>query len=409
MRASDEIAYGRAVVIGIALAVCGNASGWGAETIPEALLEGAPYAHVRYRFEFADQQGFDKDARASTLSTRLGYRTGEYLGFSAYGELEDVRAIGNDLFNSTVNGRIDRPVVRDPEDFVQLNQAYLQYRHPPELEVRVGRQVVYFDNQRFVSEDPFRQNQQTFDSLRLSGSPLPDATLDYVYVHKARRSLGEESPVGTFPMTSHLLHAEYAGLAFGQLSAYAYLLDFERDLDRTLSSATLGARFSGDRPMVENLSLLYAAEYARQIDFADNPEDFGLDYFAGELGAAYGGVSAKLGYESLGGDGTNGLRAPLGTAHAFFGWADQVLPTPATGATDLYVEAHADVASVTLTLVYHNMDAEEGGADLGHEWDARVARTFYERLTAEVIYANYVSDGFAVDTEKLWFALTFKY
>ncbi len=71
--------------------------------------------------------------------------------------------------------------------------------------------------------------------------------------------------------------------------------------------------------------------------------------------------------------------------------------------------ARTDVAGVHLAAIYQNMDSEEGGADLGHEWDARLAKTFYRRLTAEVIYANYVSDGFAVDTEKVWFALTFNY
>ena len=46
------------------------------DTVLDALKNGKVLLNVRYRYEHSGQDGFDEDAHASTLRTRLGYETG---------------------------------------------------------------------------------------------------------------------------------------------------------------------------------------------------------------------------------------------------------------------------------------------------------------------------------------------
>ena len=99
---------------------------------------------LRYRYEFVDGALFDKDAHASTLRAALSYETGSYRGLFAGLMLETVTPIGNpDLYNNLGfgnrgNGVIDRPIVADPE-ISEFDRAYVGYRGPAGLELRLGR------------------------------------------------------------------------------------------------------------------------------------------------------------------------------------------------------------------------------------------------------------------------------
>ena len=81
----------------------------------------------RYRYEFVDQDGIDKNAYASTLRTRLAYRSAYTANFGFLIEFDDLRPIGNDLYNSTRNGNLNRPVVADPKGTI-VNQALILFR-----------------------------------------------------------------------------------------------------------------------------------------------------------------------------------------------------------------------------------------------------------------------------------------
>ena len=64
------------------------------------------------------------DAYASTLRTRLAYRSPYFSDFGFLIELDDIRSVGNNLYNSTRNGNTNRPVVADPEG-TDVNQALI--------------------------------------------------------------------------------------------------------------------------------------------------------------------------------------------------------------------------------------------------------------------------------------------
>jgi len=60
----------------------------------QAITDGTPLADVRLRFESVDQAGFSKNAEATTLRARLGYQTGQFLGFAALAEGDFVEHFG---------------------------------------------------------------------------------------------------------------------------------------------------------------------------------------------------------------------------------------------------------------------------------------------------------------------------
>ena len=249
----------------------------------EALTGGTPYIDARYRFEHVDQDGFAKDAKASTLRLRFGYVTGKAYDFSARVEVEHIDPIGNDNFNSTTNGKSTRPTVADPGE-TEINQLYLRYQGVPDTTLTVGRQRVILDNARFVGNVGFRQNEQTFDAVTVVNTSLPDTRLFYGYVWHVNRVFGDRSANGNFRVDTHLFNGSYSGLGFVKPSAYLYLLDFTDPARENSSTATYGLRLTGKTAIAEGWNALYTAEYAHQTDWADSAVDNSHDYYTAEVG-----------------------------------------------------------------------------------------------------------------------------
>ena len=61
--------------------------------------EGKASFNFRYRYEFVDQDGISRDAKASTLRSRLTFASATYKGFSFLGrKIHDDKAIGSRRF-----------------------------------------------------------------------------------------------------------------------------------------------------------------------------------------------------------------------------------------------------------------------------------------------------------------------
>jgi len=188
-----------------------------AATLEEALTGGTPSLNLRYRFERVDAQGASHDANAGTLRTALGYQTGDFMNFSARVEFEDVRPLGFRRFNSTSNGKTEYPVVADPED-TEINQAFLSYLAAEKTNIVVGRQRIILDNQRFIGNVGWRQNEQTYDGLMLHSGMISGVEITYAYVENVNRIFGEHHPVNSdFKMRSHLVNLAYSVSRFGKV------------------------------------------------------------------------------------------------------------------------------------------------------------------------------------------------
>lgn len=379
----------------------------------DAVKGGKAYIDMRYRLETVDQANFTKDAYASTLRTKLGYKTGEYKGFHALAEVENSTLLGDDTYNDTLNGRTNRPTIADTIS-TEINQAYISYAGIPHTTVAVGRMGVNFDNQRFIGTVGWRQNDQTYDAITVANTLLPDTTAVYGYVTNVNRIFSDDAPLGNLNANTHLVNVSYDGFDWAKLTAYAYLLEVN-DL-QSVSSQTYGLRAVGKYAVNEDVKALYEAEYAMQKDYADNITNYDAKYFKVEPGVAYKGLTAKAGFESLEGNGTVGFGTPLATGHAHNGWADLFLSTPVNGLEDAYGLLSYKTSSqnewldgITASAIYHDFSAENGGADYGTEWDLVVKKNFLENYGVLLKYAAYDADTFGNDVQKLWFQLTAKF
>ena len=383
------------------------------------LAHGRPIFDMRYRFEYVDPDNALRDAKAQTLRTRIGYRSGRIGGWSGLVELDNVSHLGAEAFNSTRNGRTGHAVVADP-DGTAFNQALIRH-DGDKASLIVGRQRINLDNQRFIGGVGWRQNEQTFDAASLQFRPTERITLWYSYVDNVDSVFGpdDRNANATNPAdyqgSSHLLNLQVKFSPALAVTAYQYRLDLDNVAVTasapvgTLSSITRGARASGGKG-----AWSYALEFARQKDHAGNPWELDSRYALAELGYALGKVQFKAGYEELGGangTGNRAFQAPLGTRHAFQGWADLFLTTPADGLQDRYVGVTAPLWGGSVQAWYHDFVADRGDGDYGRELDLSYQHRlpWSSRLTALAKLARYRSDDATrtVDTDKAWLQLQY--
>lgn len=373
-----------------------------AASLEDAFAKGTISFDARLRWEHATQSNL-KDSNAETLATRFGFTTAPLHGFTAMLQGENVASLGNpDDYNAagTNPGGAGRTVIADPT-VTDLNQAWLSYAAPGAT-LKVGRQRIVLDNARFVGDVGWRQNMQTFDAADLTAAPAKDLSFFYGYIWRVSRVFGNKSPQPDFTGNIHLINATYSGLPFGKLTGYAYLLDFDNSAPN--SSDTYGASLAGAAPVDAGVKVSYRLEYATQADAGRNPVHYRADYSLFQVGAQVKPFHFGAGYETLGSDhGRKGFATPLATLHAFDGWADLFLVTPADGLRDLFVSAGAAIpGGFPITVVYHDFHSDFGDLSYGSEWDAVVAHKVTKHWTVLAKLARYSAGGPFSNTHKAW-------
>jgi hypothetical protein len=395
--------------VNIALADEGN-------DLAAALTSGKVGVNVRARYEGVDQDGIADNADAATARLRLNYRTGLWMDWSGFAEYDHVFHVLDD-FNSgggTSPGKGQYPVVADP-DGSDLNQLYLDYSTSEDWKVRVGRQRILLDNQRFVGGVGWRQNEQTYDAATFTTSAIQKTKLQYSYVSFVRRIFGDDVAAGKHNTDAHLLNAKVTLNDAWSVTPYFYYIDNKDAF--AASTQTIGARVAGSMPAGDG-KLILAGEFASQSDAGDNPVDYDETYLRLDgTWALKNGLSLGLSYESLGGDENNGgefFRTPLATLHAFQGWADKFLNSGLGnidgGIEDVFITAKYKAGKWNLTGVYHDFSAEAGGGDYGSEFDLSAGTKLAKNYGVLFKGAFFSSDSASyTDTTKFWIMFTANY
>ncbi|PHR92822.1 MAG: hypothetical protein COA69_05710 [Robiginitomaculum sp.] len=386
-----------------------------AATLVEAITEGKASISFRYRLENVDQAGFAEDATASTLRTKLKYETGVFQGFSAVLEFDNVLQIGQGDYNNTVNGKGQFPVIADPK-ITEVNQAYIAYTGFEKTTLLAGRVALNLDNQRFIGTVGWRQNDQTWDMAGIITKPVDDLTITGAYVWNVNRIFGDDHPFGDLDTNTFIVNSKYSGFDLGNFTAYGLFIDLNDIPVLGLSSQTMGVRFDGKHKLGGgNVTALYEAEIATQSDYKDSPLDYTATYYHISAGLSANGLTGKVGYEVLGSDnGIASFKTPLATLHKFNGWADKFLNTPAGGLEDFYgslsykTGGDGPMKGLKFDVIYHDFSADVGG-DYGNELDLQVSKKFGKHYYAGLKFADYNSNGFASDTQKIWFTVGANY
>jgi hypothetical protein len=357
--------------------------------------------------EDVDQDPLAQDASALTLRLRLGFETGKAWNTSLLIEGDAIVPLQDDYRpDPAVPTMVTYPVVADDEAY-EFNRFQFTNTSLPGTTLTLGRQRILLDDQRFIGNSGWRQNEQTFDAFRMVNRTVTNLVLDATYLNRVNRVNGPDSPQGVYKGDGLLLNAGYQ-TKIGKLSAFGYLLDFE-----PITNIPAGINPVG------KIKLAYAASYATQADYGDNPLDFDLAYEFAEFTATFRQFGLGVGTEIMEGNGLpgaagKGFATPLASLHKFQGWADKFLTTPANGIEDLYATASVNLKGVgaldTLGFIvsYHDYDAEAIAADYGSEWNASIAAK-HKRFNLLLKYADYQQGELASarTTSKLWAQLEF--
>lgn len=389
----------------------------GAAIAAPASIEAAevkPLVDVRLRYEAVDQDGFARDAEAVTARARAGLElvSGHW---ALLAEGEGTLALG-EAYDSGLNGKTRFPLVADLQN-AELNRLQLQYRGIDGAVASVGRQRINLDDQRFVGSVGWRQNEQTFDALRIEYGRIEGLKADLTYAWSVRTIWGidgrgaRQQAIGGDNLFANLAYVT----PVGTLTGFAYLVDQDEAAVSgfRLSSQTYGLRLAGSRALSPKAKLSYAASYARQSDWHRNPEDYAADYYLVDLSLDLAALKLGAGYEVLGADEGRPLtsfQTPLATLHRFQGWADKFLVTPPDGVRDLFgslgygLKGVAGFDTLTADVTFHRLASERLDLHQGNEWDAIVAAK-WGRWTATLKLADYDAKRFSTDTRKIWLQL----
>lgn len=317
----------------------------------------------------------------------------------------------------------DRPLIPDVPG-TEFNQLLLRYELP-DMTFAVGRQLIEYDDQRFIGSAGFWQNQQTFDGFTGDFTLLTSSRFNYAYIANANRifgdrarehrppehsyfSTGEQRPaalLGDHRHNSHLARLELNEWDYSQLIGYSYLID-NRDLPQA-SNRTLGAKY---RFNYQTGAMRYRAELEaavqEQPEIPGNPHpSYGLI----ELTAGRGSLEALVRHERLGSSENHGFIAPLGSGYRFQGFTDHFIVTPDAGVADTSVGINWRQKPWRLQTRYHWLKAASGNGRYGDEFniditfrpvrahsvmlrfaDFRAASAFEERFPdRQVVYLDY--------------------
>jgi hypothetical protein len=399
--------FGVSGAVALACAALATPAG-AAETWGQALREGDVIVDLRARYESVEQDGFAASADALTNRLRAGFQTAPLKGTAFLAEAVLVDDL-NDRYNSTTNGLTQYPTVADPADFAAINRFALINKSLDRTTLTFGRQRIVHDDQRFVGNVGWRQNEQTFDGLRAQWGSTKIKT-DLTYASQVNRVFGPDSPQGKWEGDVALASFAYT-LPVGTLTLFDYYLDI--DGVASASSNTVGVKLAGSKPLGK-LTGTYSLAVAQQGEAGANLVDLDADYNLVEGGLTFAKFGVALGLEVLGSDGIAPFSTPLATLHAFQGWADKFLATPVAGIEDGYVRFNYPLGkrgrftNVAAVAVFHDYDADVGSAHYGEELNLQlVART--ERMTLTAKYADYRADTLLTDTEKVWVSVDYAF
>ncbi|WP_347985850.1 alginate export family protein [Methylomonas sp. AM2-LC] len=389
---------------------------------------GAVKADINYRYEnvnqdkgptFGPHKQFVETANANTARLRLGLLSPTLYDFQAYAEYQGLYALENDYNQGVLSPNTQYSKVQDPQRS-ELDQLWLSYKGIDDTLVKFGRQRIKYDDDRFIGNVGWRQLEQTYDSVTLlhNYQALFGLTINAAYLGHMQDPLGQNAK-----LSAPLLNLNYKINDWGNVIGYGYWLDFQDKVNYAKSSQTYGLRFDGKSPkFYDTVNFLYTAEWGIQSNYASNPNSYTADRVNLMGGLTAFDFTLQGAMEQLDGYGVNKtFNTPLGTNHAFQGWADVIknpLSLPGnTGATalaaaalgkgirDVFATASYKMMndSLILTGVYHDFFDDTGGVKFGSEWDFSVLKKFGKHYSLLAKYADfYTANSAFTDTQKIW-------
>lgn len=355
----------------------------------EWIKQGHVSANIRYRFETFQRDGapFTAPAYAPTLRIALGYGTPAFHGFSAFAQGEAVAVTGPADYSDPTRppqNRPDRPAILDPKS-LGISQGYVTWTHSIDrtnLVLRVGRQELTLNDGRFLSVSFWRQVHGSFDSVKFETDLPHDFSFTYAFINRFNREEGYDAADGQPLMHTHMLNLAWKRPAQIGVSLYSLLLDYRSPAQFSLSTQTYGLRANGPYQFNNDWSLIYTAEFGKQMNYATNPNRVDANYYLGEVGPGWRGMELNAGYALLGGrSSTDELTTPLAPPRN--GWTDLFFNDPSiasgSGLEARYLSATGPLlflGGTVATLIYYDYHSDRPRVHYGSELDLALAYRF---------------------------------
>lgn len=298
-------------------------------------------------------------------------------------EVDHVSTGFNDEYDNGLrgNGEAHIPDVAGTE----INQGFVQL-DLSQWKVKAGRQLIEYDNQRFIGSNGFWQNEQTFDAVRVDYEFYNASRLSYAYIANANRIFGDGAKrelsitdinydpinlertqflLGDHKHNTHLFNLRLKEWDHSELGFYYYRID-NRDVISE-SNNTFGSRFNYQH-VVGSFRVKSHIEIATQTH-PEQLNDERVNYHLIELAASLRSTELELRHETLGAK--NGVRfiTPLASLHDFQGWADKFGSQPTNGIVDNSLAVSWRRAPFKIDMRFHTFHSEEGNVDWGQELD----------------------------------------
>ncbi len=309
-------------------------------------------------------------------------------------------------YNSTRNNNKNYSVIADPE-LSELNQLWISYAGIPDTLIKGGRQRIKLDDDRFIGNVGWRQMETTFDSVLIThnNQQLFGLVINAGYIGNVQTFTGT-----TENINAPILNVNYKLGDYGNVIGYGYWLDYTEKDTYEKSNETYGIRLhcclKGESMKVsDNYGLVYTAEWAHQQNYGHGKTPYEADRINLMAGFSAYNFTFQGAMEQLNGTGVNKtFDTPLGTNHAFQGWADLFLVTPENGIRDVFgtVSANFERGDLILTGVYHDFTDDTGQQHYGKEWDFQAVKKFGKHYSILAKYAYYEAEKFGTDTQKIW-------
>ncbi|HEX4583910.1 MAG TPA: alginate export family protein [Burkholderiaceae bacterium] len=385
----------------------------------DAITEGRLSLELRPRYADISESDTNVNGHAWTMRSIVGWQTATFADWRAvvegiHTDVVDAYHINTDASQYGVS---PYPLLPDPRS-TDTNRVYLDYLGLPDTRVRLGKQPIRLDNERFFSDVDFRQTPMLFNGLTVVNSSVPDTEVYAALLNRIRTVFATQARARIW-----LLRVAYSPVQDHSLAAYAYGSN-ERDngTDTELSDSShqvFGLRAEGVVPTGLGFNGLYTAEAAHQRHYAGGDPRIEADYWrlgGGVVWPRLAGLGVRVDREvKTSNNGQYAFQTPYEDSYAFNGWALQFTTTPPTGLRDTWLSLRAQPGRFGLVAEFHHFGATYGGLTYGNERDLRVTYAATNSLSVKLQHARFHGIG---DTggwfdyygvTKTWLSLTYDY
>jgi hypothetical protein len=360
---------------------------------------------LRPRWNHIEESDKPLTTEGGTVRVIAGWRSPPLYGFRF-----TVEGIHTDQFskrfNDTFSPTSPYPLLPDPKT-TDFNQVHVEYAGLADTRIRVGRQLVRMDNQRWVSDNDFRQIPQLFEGVSVLNTSLANTRLYAARFDRVRTTSGNDNA-----LELSLLHAAFNPLPGHGVAAYGYFHDQPQNGAFTgfanNSYRVVGARAEGSFP-AGPVEIPYLVEAARQDAYAGGDSRIDARYWRVGAGVTWRELVARYDEELKGSNGGRyGVQMPLTDFYAFNGWTLHFFNTPRQGLRDRWVTLRHAIGPVTLYGEHHRFRSDFGGLDFGRETDVGVSWSVTGGATLRLQHARYDPGGGGIGARvrKTWLTLT---